>query len=504
MRRSDLHEYQETAIQWVLKHERCALWLDPGLGKTVISLTAMNELLNRFESRYPLVISPLRVSHSVWPLEADKWDHLKHMTCTRLYWPDSEENKAVLKLFKKEGLGQNDRDSNAEITRKMKRRDELVYNYYIPWLREKLSTKSTFYSINREQVALLCRVVYQNWPFDTVFIDEASSFKNSSSMRFKGLKAVQNKINRLVELTGSPASNGLLDVWAQSYLLDGGKALTRSMTAFKQAYFDQGFDGFKWEIKKGAEKEIHEKLFPLCLGIRAKDHLTIKNPEIVEAPVKLPGHLVEQYIQLENEYVLSLDNEETVSAPHNAALQNKLHQFCNGAVYVDDNGNMLDSNTAEKKKSRQWKEVHNEKIKALRKIYEKAEGPILVAYLFKHDLDRILKEFPEARIINTEKDIRDWNAGKIPMGVGHPASMGHGLNLQEGGSEGVFISYLWDRELYDQFIARLARQGQKEQVVIHIIFAETKVERLMKKVLFDCGNTQNKLMDAMRRGVSTL
>ena len=497
MKRSDMHPYQEKAVQWVMDHDRCALWLDPGLGKTVTALTAMDVLMGRFEARFPLVVAPLRVSRSVWPQEAQKWEHLEHMTCCVLYWPDAGQNKEYLSQLTKKGLRPNVYDSNIEIAKKTKERNKLLYGLYMDWLKSKLATKATFYSINREQLHLLCSVVYQNWPFDLVFLDEASSFKHSSSMRFKAIKAVQNKIYRLVELTGSPCSNGLLDLWAQIYMLDGGASLLSSNKLYRETFFHQAFNGFNWDIAEGQEEVICQRIQPLVITFRAKDHLKIKEPEFILHPLQLPEKINEKYTCLERDYLVGFD-EDTVTAVHNAALHNKLHQICNGAVYVDDEGEMVESDNAEKSK-KQWVEVHSAKLDRLKEIVDDAKGqPILVAYNFRHDLERILKRFSEARKIDTQQDIEDWNAGKIKMGVGHPASMGHGLNLQEGGYIGIFFGYLWDRELFDQFIRRLARQGQQNSVIIHIIFIDRKVEQVMAASLAKNGVVQDRIMNFMR------
>jgi SNF2 family DNA or RNA helicase len=474
--------------------------MEPGLGKTVSALTATKQLKENFEIDWTLVIAPLRVSRSVWPSEIKKWEHLSDMTCENIYWPEAEQNEFARSQIKGEGLQPNDRDSEEERIRKLKRKDAIIYKYYVPWLREKLAKRASIYTINREQIPLLCRVLYMNWDFDHVIIDESSSFKNHASQRFKGLQAIRKKIYRVLELTGTPASNGLMNIWAQIWLLDQGESLHRTISSFRDTYFNRGFNGFGWDLRPGAKEEIYHKVEHLCLTMLAKDYLELPPFNEIPVPLQLPHRAQQMYDELEKEFMLTID-DETVNASHNAALHNKLRQICNGAVYTDGTSEDPEADKL-KGSAKSWKEVHNVKIDALKSIYEEAEGtPILVAYQFRHDLARIQKAFPEARVINTPQDEDDWNAGKIPMGLGHPASMGHGLNIQFGSHIGVWFGYTWDLELYEQFNKRLDRQGQTHPVLMHFLYIDLPAEQAMRANLKDCRLTQRALLDRMKKEV---
>jgi SNF2 family DNA or RNA helicase len=500
LKKSEMHDYQNRMVDWIIDNQNSALWAEPGLGKTVCTLTALDDLRNNFEIDWALVIAPLRVSRSVWPKEIKRWEHLQHMTCENLYWPDAEQKVQAYSQIKKEGLQPDDRDSDKERIRKLKRRDAIIYKFYIPWLREKLAKRADFYTINREQVPLLCRVLYMNWSFDTVVIDEASSFKNHASQRFKGLQAIRKKIDRVIELTGTPASNGLMNIWAQIWLLDQGESLHRTISSFRDLYFVPGYNGFGWDLRPGAKEEIYQRVEHLCMTMLAKDYLELPPFNEIPVPLELPPKAQRMYDEMEAEFMLTID-DETVHASQNAALHNKLRQICNGAVYTDGTLESPEHPT-DKKTSKNWKEVHNVKIDALKSIYEEAEGtPVLVGYNFKHDLARIQKAFPEARVINTPQDEDDWNAGKIPMGLGHPASMGHGLNLQYGSHIAVWFGLTWDLELYEQFNKRLNRQGQTHPVLCHILYVDLPAERAMKEGLKNNQLTQNELLHRMKKEV---
>jgi len=500
LQHSDMHKYQHRMVDWVLANQSSALWAEPGLGKTVAALTATKKLKHSFEINRTLVVAPLRVSRSVWPKEIKRWTHLEDMTCENVYWPEAEENKHVQALISAEGLQQNDRDEEVERIAKLKRRDTITYEHYVPWLRSKLARNASIYTINREQIILLSRILYQNWCFDHVIIDESSSFKSEASQRWKAMRAIRGKIHRLLELTGTPASNGLMNLWAQIWLLDQGASLYKNITAFRAAFYEKSFDGFGWDIKDGAKHEIYKRVEHLCTTLLAEDYLDLPKLIPVPTPLTLPPKAQRMYDELEAEFVVAAD-DETVSAVHSAALHNKLRQICNGAVYVDD---VVDNPESERRvKKKRWKHVHDVKIDALRSIYEEAEGqPVLVGYNFRHDLERILKAFPEARVINTSQDEDDWNAGKIPMGVGHPASMGHGLNIQFGGHILVLFGYTWDLELYEQWYKRLMRQGQEFPVILHLLYMDLPAEHVMRDNLQENGLTQRELMIRMKKSIT--
>lgn len=504
LKQSDMHNYQHRMVDWILNSQNCALWAEPGLGKTVAALTAIQQLKQEFEIDRTLVVAPLRVSRSVWPKEIKKWEHLQDMTCENIYWPGAEENTAAYAQIGREGLQSNDRDPEKERVRKLKRRDAIIYKFYIPWLREKLAKHATIYTINREQVHLLCRTLYLNWGFDHVILDEASSFKNSASQKWQGLKHIRSKIHRLVELTGTPASNGLMNLWAQVWLLDKGESLYRTITAFRDAFYTKSHDGYNYDLIEGSKEKIYEKVEHLCLTLLEEDYLELPEWMPIEVPLTLPPKARAMYNELEAEFLLTID-DETVNASHTAALHNKLRQLCNGAVYTDGTLENPESDTQHMKRAsgkKNWKEVHDVKIDALKSIYEEAEGqPVLVAYNFKHDLARLQKAFPQARVINTPEDEDDWNAGKIAMGLGHPASMGHGLNLQYGGHIAVWFGYTWDLELYIQFNKRLRRQGQTYPVITHHLYIDLPAENAMRHGLVGDQLTQRELMVRMKKEI---
>lgn len=506
LKQSDMHKYQLRMVDWVLKNQNSALWADPGLGKTVVTLTAIKQLKADFEINRSLVVAPLRVARSVWPKEIKRWEHLQEMTCENLYWPGAEENTVAYNQMNKEGLQPNDRDSNKERLKKLKRRDAIMYKLYIPWLRSKLSKHADIYTINREQVHLLCRILYLNWGFDNVILDEASSFKNPASQRWQGLKHIRSKIYRLLELTGTPASNGLMNIWAQVWLMDQGESLYRTISAFRDTYYNKDHDGYNYTIRDGAKKVIYEKVEHLCLTMLAEDYLELPELIPVMVPLELPPKARAMYNELEREFMLTID-DETVNAVHTAALHNKLRQICNGTIYTDGTLEDPENDTQHMKVAlgkKNWKKVHDVKIDALRSIYEEAESqPVLVAYGFLHDLARLKKAFPEARTLDSEKTIDEWNAGEITMLLVHPASAGHGLNLQFGGHIAVWYGITWDLELYEQFNKRLDRQGQEKPVIIHHLYIDNATERTMLESLKEKRMGQRELLMRMKKKITS-
>jgi len=439
------HEYQRYAINKILEQDAVGLFLDMGLGKTVIALTAINELLyNYFAVSNVLVIAPLRVAQTTWPGEITKWDHLQHLTISKILG-NEEERKAAL------------------------------------------NTSADIYIINRENVAWLVEECGKDWPFDMVVIDELSSFKSTKAKRFRALRRVRPYIKRIVGLTGTPASNGLIDLWAQIYLLDQGERLGKTVTGYRNRYFVPGRRNrhviYEWVPKPEAEKAIYAKLSDLCVSMRAEDWLQM--PEKIDrvVPVRIPEKARRKYEQLEKTYVLPfLDGNVTASSA--AVLSGKLLQLANGAVY-DEYGGV--------------KEIHSAKLEALDDIIEAANGrPVLVFYTYRHDLNRLKNRYPEARMINTEKDVADWNRGEILIGLAHPASAGHGLNLQAGGNVIVWFGLTWSLELYQQAVARLYRQGQKRSVIVHHLVAENTIDEDVMKALEQKDNTQEALLKAVK------
>lgn len=436
------YDYQSYATNFILQHEKCGLFLDMGLGKTSITLSALWELLlDWFEIGRVLIIAPLRVAKSTWPNEIEKWDHLKGITYSVVVGNKSERIAA-------------------------------------------LNKKAFVYIINREQVSWLVDNGY--FRFDMVIIDELSSFKSNKAARFKALKSKRASVKRIVGLTGTPTSNGLMDLWSQIYLLDGGERLGRFITGFRERYFVPDKRSrdivYSYKPREGAEDSIYEKISDICISMRAKQYLNM--PELITSKieVKMSEKELKVYEVLKKDLVLSLDSGD-IDATSAVGLSNKLLQIANGAVY-NENGKVVN--------------IHDRKLDALEDLIESANGKsVMVAYWFKHDKDRLLKRF-NARCIETEKDIDDWNKGNIKVALIHPASAGHGLNLQAGGSYLVWFGLTWSLELYQQCNARLYRQGQKETVVIEHIITKDTIDEDVLKALEKKDTNQEKLIEAVK------
>lgn len=417
------HDYQRFAADFIVEHPTAALFLDMGLGKTVITLTALMDLLfDSFLAHKILIIAPLRVARTTWPDEISKWDHLADLQYS-LITGTPKQRKAALQA------------------------------------------KADVYIINRENVPWLCN---QTFDFDTVVIDELSSFKSYKAKRFKALMQYRPTIKRMVGLTGTPSSNGLEDLWSEFRLLDGGKRLGRYISHFRDMYLRpeqrNGMVIYSYKPLPNAEKQIYEKIQDITISMKAIDHLD--RPELISIrqEVKMTKDEMEQYQELKKTFVLNLEEEE-ITAVNAASLSGKLTQLASGAIYTEE---------------KDYVEIHQQKLDALEDLIESAAGkPILVAYWFKHDLERIQARFKIQEIKN-ETDILDWNAGKIPLAAIHPASAGHGLNLQQGGSILIWFSLTWSLELYQQTNARLYRQGQKEPVrIIHLVCKDTIDEDIL-------------------------
>lgn len=433
------HDYQRYATDFIINNPISAVLLEMGLGKSVISLSAINELmLDYFDVSRTLVIAPLRVANSTWPDEIKKWDHLKHL------------NYSVVIGSEKERL-------------------------------DALGKPAHIYLINRENVDWLITKSGIPWKFDMVVIDELSSFKSYQAKRFKSLLKVRPKLKRIVGLTGTPSSNGLMDLWAEFRLLDMGERLGRYITYYRQNFFIPDKRNqqmiFSYKPKDGAEKKIYSLISDITISMKSKDFL--KMPECVmnEVIVTLSDKEQKLYDSLKQDMVLSLEENE-IDAINAAALSNKLLQMSNGAVYNDKKESIV---------------IHDRKLDALEDLIEGANGkPVLVAYWFKHDLEKIKDRF-DVREIKSAKDISDWNEGKIPVALIHPASAGHGLNLQAGGSTLIWFGLTWSLELYQQTNARLYRQGQDSTVVIHHILTKETIDEDVMKAL----KTKEKIQDAL-------
>jgi len=439
------HVYQDNATDLILQKQAVGLFLDCGLGKTVVTLTAISELMHdRFEVSKVLVIAPLRVAEDTWSRETEKWDHLKYLKISKVLGPEQKRKSA-------------------------------------------LYAKADIYVINRENVEWLVKYYGSRWPFDMVVIDELSSFKSPKANRFKALRRISGAINRIVGLTGTPAPNSLIDLWPQVYLLDQGERLGRTITGYRDRYFEPDKRSsvmvFSWKPREFAEEAIYEKLSDICVSMKADDWLTL--PERVDNIIKipLPPESREKYKQLERDLLLPYTDGDVV-ANTAAVLSNKLLQLANGAIY-DEFGAV--------------KEIHDEKLKALEDVIEAANGkPVLVFYAYKHDLERIKAKFPKAKQLEKAEDIESWNKGKIQIMLAHPASAGHGLNLQAGGSIIVWFGLTWSLELYQQANARLHRQGQKESVIVHHLIAEGTIDEDVMAALERKETGQDALMEAVK------
>lgn len=438
------HNYQIYSTNFILNNPISAIFLECGLGKSVISLTAINDLmLDYFDVSRTLVIAPLRVANSTWPDEIKKWDHLKHLNFSVVIGSEKERLDALRK-------------------------------------------PAHIYLINRENVDWLITKSGVPWKFDMVVIDELSSFKSYQAKRFKSLLKVRPKIKRIVGLTGTPSSNGLMDLWAEFRLLDMGERLGRYITYYRQNFFVPDKRNqqmiFSYKPKDGAEKKIYSLISDITISMKSKDFL--KMPECVmnEVIVTLSDKEQKLYDSLKQDMVLSLEENE-IDAINAAALSNKLLQMSNGAVYNDDKESI---------------HIHDRKLDALEDLIEGANGkPVLVAYWFKHDLEKIKDRF-DVREIKSAKDITDWNEGKIPVALIHPASAGHGLNLQAGGSTLIWFGLTWSLELYQQTNARLHRQGQDSTVVIHNILTKGTIDEDVMKALKIKEKIQDALIDSVK------
>lgn len=474
LKESQLHDYQRTCVKHIIAHNYCGIFLDMGLGKTVSTLTAVNTLMNDYcEINNVLVIAPKRVTETVWQEEAEKWEHLQYLTFSKII---GTQNKRIAAVHKKADVHLISRDN-------------------IAWLLGYLHS---------------VRLSGINFPWDMIVIDELSSFKSYKAERFKALRALRPFVKRLVGLTGTPAPNGLIDLWPQIYLMDQGERLGKTISSYRSTYFvpevtNGGHVVYKYGLLKGADETIHNKIADICISMNAEDYL--KMPDRVDNFVKLQftNELQKQYEEFEKEKVLELYSEtykkvlndlrnyheeecdglteeelkklatqymETntaITVSHAADLSNKLLQFANGTIY--DNDKIAHA-------------IHDIKLDALKEIIDTANGQsVLVAWTYQHDRDRILEYLKsyKPRELKTAQDIKDWNEGKIQVAMAHPASAGHGLNLQAGGNIIVWYSLTWSLELYQQFNARLYRQGQKNTVVInHLIVKDTHDEDVVR------------------------
>lgn len=445
------HKYQLTAINHVINVPKCGLFLDMGLGKTVSTLTAIKELkYNRFQVNKVLIIAPKKVAEGTWSKEKDKWNHTKDFRVSLVLGSQQKRIKA-------------------------------------------LSVNADLYIINRENIPWLVDYLRNDWYFDTVVIDESSSFKNSQSKRFKALKMVLPKINRLIELTGTPSPNGVEDLWAQIYLLDQGERLEKYITHFRNRYMEPNKRNrgqiFDYKVKEGVYDHIINKISDICISMKSEDYLELPDLSYNEIPVVLNDKARKDYDKMERDFVLELEEaEEEITAVNAAALSNKLLQISNGAVY--DNSGM-------------YTEVHNAKIDSFLELVESLQGrSLLVFYNFQHDKERIKKALEKSNLIvrelKTTQDEDDWNDRKIDILLTHPASAAYGLNLQEGGNHVCWFGLTWNLEHYQQANKRLHRQGQKEKVIIHhLVTQDTRDEDVMR-ALDSKADVQEEILQSLK------
>ena len=444
------HEYQEYAIRYIETHPISAVFLDMGLGKTSITLTALNDLLfDFFKIHKAIVIAPLRVARDTWSAEIMKWEHLNGLQYSVAVGTEAERLAA-------------------------------------------LRRRADIYIINRENVQWLVEESGIPFDFDMVVIDELSSFKNHQSKRFKALMKKRPGVERIVGLTGTPSSNGLMDLWAEFKLLDMGERLGRFIGQYRTRYFlpdkRNGQVVFSYKPLPGAEESIYQAISDITISMKASDHLQM--PELIQSryTVYLSEKEMQRYVDMKQELVLQLPDGE-ITAANAASLSGKLSQMANGAVYAD-NQTVIS--------------IHDRKLDALEDMIESMGGkPLLVAYWFQHDLERITERLHKLKIpfsrLDTAESIQRWNAGELPVALIHPASAGHGLNLQSGGSTIVWFGLTWSLELYQQTNARLWRQGQRaETVVVQHILTEGTIDGRIMKALSEKDSTQAALIDAVK------
>lgn len=441
-----LRDYQKYAVNFILNHKQACLFLDMGLGKTLSTLIAINDLKLLEDLGKVLIIAPLSVAKNTWPAEIKKWDQTKNLTYALI-------------------LGSQDQRSKA------------------------LATSKDLYIINRENIPWLVNYYKKRWPFKTVIIDELSSFKNPAAKRFKALRLVRGRITRIIGLTGTPAPNSLLDLWSEIYLLDQGERLGRTITSYRDTYFNtgqkSGYVVYNWILKPDCETKIYKKIDDIAISMKSHDYLKLPQRVNNTIKVKMTPTELGLYKKLEKEYVINIAKRGEVTASNAAVLSNKLLQLANGAIYDDDLKTI---------------KIHDHKLNALEEITEEAQGqPILVFYQYEQDCSRILEKFPKAKKLDLNgDDIKNWNAGKIPLLLVQPQSAGHGLNLQYGGHIIVWFGLTWSLEYYQQANARLDRQGQTNSVIVHHLVTENTIDERVMNVLSGKAEKQNELLTAVK------
>jgi SNF2 family DNA or RNA helicase len=444
------YEYQQTATRWIMEHPRCGLFLDMGLGKTVSTLTAIQQMIDDCEITRTLVVAPKKVAETTWSTEAEKWSHLQGLSVVKVMGTEKQRNLA-------------------------------------------LATKADVYVIGRDSFVWLCGTYGGMLPFDVLVIDELTSFKSSKSERFKAMRQAVPTVKRVIGLTGTPAPNGLIDLWAQMYCIDMGARLGKSVTKYRETYFET----HKWnnivvrcDVKKGCDEIIRNKIADICLSMQAKDYLQLPNLLTHNVTIDLTSATMAAYSKFEKEKVLEFADEHAgepanILANSAAGLMNKLSQFANGAIYDDD---------------RNVHDIHSEKLDKLAEIVEAANGSsVLVFYQYKHDVSRITKKLKGYKVVayEGEQQLKDWNAGKIDVLLAHPASTAYGLNMQQGGHYIVWFGVGWNLELYQQANARLHRQGQQHPVTVYKLLCRNTVDERAAAALENKKGVQQSLLDSL-------
>lgn len=457
LKRSQLHNYQNTCVEHIIDHPYCGLFLDMGLGKTISTLTAIVDLKYDYcEISRVLVVAPKRVAETVWAEEAKKWEHTKFLKFSKIIGNQKERLAALDKL-------------------------------------------ADIYVISRDNIQWLVDYYDNRLPFDMLVLDELSSFKNHQSIRFKSLRIPRLTMKRVVGLTGTPAPNGYMDLWAEMWLIDRGKRLGRTITEYRKTYFKpevtNGHIVYRYGMNTGADDIIKDKIKDICISMQAKDYLELPDLIVRDIPIKLTPELYANYREFEKEQVLQIvdggtASAEDIGATSAAALSNKLLQYASGFVYDID---------------KEAHPIHNLKLDALEELVEQANGqPVLIAYNFTEDCERIMERLKAYKpiAIETQKNINDWNAGKIQVGIAHPASAGHGLNLQFGGHIVIWYGLTWSLELYQQFNSRLHRQGQTETVMLYRLIVSRTHEEDVAVALSSKALTQNSLVESIKAKIN--
>lgn len=496
--RDDLHLYQEEAFEFLRDNPYSGLFVDMGLGKSVTSLTLLSEVLSNFEYEKVLIIGPLRVAAETWPTEIGLWDHTAPLNFSLIHIRDDDPRlkaardaaRALARIQGKSSAEASKIAQKAETEEKERLRREAAFS------------NKTVHIISRDWVEWLVELHGKHWPYRCVIIDESSGFKDHKTARFKALAKVRNTpglIERMHLLTATPAAETYEHLFAQIFLLDGGERFGKTITPFRERYFTYNKYSMKWKLRPGAEEEILAKIADICLVMKVEDYLDIEKPVFVPRKIHLSDKQMDLYRQMEKDFVVTLPNGVEIEAETAAALSQKLLQMASGVLYETYFDEDLD--TEDMKKVKRVHHLHDHKIEMLQQIVEESQGaPLLVSYHFKSSLDRLKKAFPKATVMDRDgKCVKPWNAGKIPMLLIHPQSGGHGLNMQHGGHNLVFFDLPWSLELYLQLIGRLARQGQKNVVVVQLLLAAGTLDEFVYASLQEKEDCQERLFVMLKR-----